>query len=38
MLDGVISEVASRFGMGGNTAKTLIGWLLSYITSSGVGG
>jgi uncharacterized protein YidB (DUF937 family) len=38
MFDGVISEVASRFGLGADKAKMLVGWLLSYITGSGVGG
>jgi uncharacterized protein YidB (DUF937 family) len=38
MFDGIISEVANRFGLGGDKAKMLVAWLLSYITGSGVGG
>jgi uncharacterized protein YidB (DUF937 family) len=37
MLDSIISEVGSRFGLG-DKAKQLVGYLLSYMTSSGVGG
>jgi uncharacterized protein YidB (DUF937 family) len=38
MLDGVISEVAGRFGLNGETARKLIGMLLQYVTGPGVGG
>jgi uncharacterized protein YidB (DUF937 family) len=38
MFDGIISEVANRFGLGGDKAKMLVAWLLSYITGSGAGG
>jgi len=38
MLDGIISEVASRIGLGGEKAKQLVACLLSYITGPGVGG
>ncbi len=37
MMDSVISEVASKFGLG-DKAKQLVGYLLSYMTSSSVGG
>jgi uncharacterized protein YidB (DUF937 family) len=37
MLDSVISEVGSRFGIG-DKARQLVGYLLSYMTGPGVGG